>query len=122
MGVNPRSGNDNLEVALVLLGAAESEALVVAIVRDYVASKPAAREWIHGEVRDAGDLASCAVDLARVRMQLDHASVTLADLEVLFARACVRLAALLGRPGPGLAREAQRLRDEERRGRNRDAR
>lgn len=99
MGAIPRSGNDNLEVALALLGAAPSEAVVAAIVRDYVASQPAAREWIRGEVLDAEDVAACAVDLARVRRQLDHVDGTLADLEVLFARACVRIAALLYRAG-----------------------
>lgn len=95
----PRSTRDDLEVALALLGAAATEEVVASIVRDYVLATPGARDWIHGEIRSADDIASCAVDLARARVLTHRVDPVVADLEILFARACVRLAALLDQAG-----------------------
>ena len=108
----PRSTRDDLEVAVALLGAAATEEVVASIVRDYVLSRPGARDWIHGEIRNADDIASCAVDLARARVLTHRVDPIVAELEILFARACVRIAALLDQAGRnrvvssrGLARE-----------------
>ncbi len=95
----PRSTRDDLEGALALLGAAATEEAVASIVRDYVLATPGARDWIHGEIRGADDIASCAVDLGRARALAHRIDPVVADLEVLFARACVRVAALLDPSG-----------------------
>ena len=111
-GVASRFQDDNLEVAQAMLEAATSDDVVVAIVRDFVASEPGARDWIEGDIHDARDIANCAVDLARVRLTLERANGSLDRLEVLFARACVRLAALLDRKATDPAATARRVLDQ----------
>ena len=93
----PRSRNDNLEVALARVAAAPSPEGVVSIVRDYVAAEPASLDWLPSDPRDPDELAGCAVDLARHRMRAEHP--VLEALEVLFGRACVRIATLTDRAG-----------------------
>ena len=121
-GMPSRVQDDNLEVAQAMLEAAPSDEIVVAIVRDFVASEPGARDWIEGEIQDARDVANCAVDLARARLALERPNGTLDRLEVLFGRACVRLAALLDRKAMDPAATARRVLEQGHWGRRREAR
>jgi hypothetical protein len=89
------SHDDGLPEVLARLDVAATAQEVVLLVREQVERLPDSASWLRGEIRDAEDISSCAVDLTRHRAMEGQLPGALAGLEILFARACVRVAQLL---------------------------
>jgi hypothetical protein len=98
-------------VYLRKLRSAPSEEEVVRLVREFIA------EWRPEElaqvpdacrppkIRDGEDIADCAFNLTRSRMEGDASNPLLAEMETFFAQACVRLSELEGTASRGRGRD-----------------
>ena len=76
---------------------AASEREVVRVVRDYVSCwRPEdlgriPMRLIPGKIRDARDIADCAIGLTRARIEQNDPPPPLVEMEAFFAQACARV-------------------------------
>ena len=92
------------------LRSATSEEDVVRLVREFIAEwRPEELGQLPGpcrpaKIRDGEDIADCAFDLTRSRMNSAASNPLLAEMEAFFAQACVRLSELEGTSSRGKGR------------------
>jgi hypothetical protein len=90
----------HFEQALIAIDQARTQGDVLRVLKDYVHSPYAdCAHWLDREILDASDVAEIALELTRTRLTTLTTPASLVNAEVVFARACVKNAALLDSSG-----------------------